>query len=50
MRDQAILEFLYACGARISEASNLKLGDVDFAQGQVKVFGKGRERAYNPAA
>ena len=48
MRDQAILEFLYDCGARISEASNLKLGDVDFAQGQVKVFGKGGKERIIP--
>ena len=31
LRDKAILEFLYACGARISEASNLRMLDIDFA-------------------
>ncbi len=41
MRDQALLEFLYACGARISEASGLLLSDVDFDGGVAKVFGKG---------
>ena len=41
LRNQALLEFLYACGARVSEASGLKVGNVDFASGQVKVFGKG---------
>lgn len=48
MRDQAILEFLYACGARISEASDLKLLDIDFAEYQVKVFGKGGKERIIP--
>lgn len=41
MRNQALLEFLYACGARVSEASGLLLADVDFDEGQCKVHGKG---------
>lgn len=48
MRDQAILEFLYACGARISEAANLCLGDVDFEGRAVKLFGKGRKERIVP--
>ena len=48
MRDQAVLEFLYACGARISEASGLKLGDVDFSAKLVKVFGKGKKERIIP--
>ena len=48
MRDQALLEFLYACGARISEASGLKMADIDFASKQVKVFGKGRKERIIP--
>ena len=48
MRDQAILEFLYACGARISEASGLKLGDVDFSSRLVKVLGKGDKERIIP--
>ncbi len=48
MRNLAILEFLYACGARVSEASGLTLEGVDFAQGQVKVFGKGSKERIIP--
>lgn len=48
MRNQAILEFLYACGARISEASGLKMRDVDFDRKQVKVFGKGSKERIIP--
>lgn len=48
LRDQALLEFLYACGARISEASGLEERAVDFAQRQVKVFGKGSKERIIP--
>lgn len=48
MRNQALLEFLYACGARVSEASGLLACDVDFASGQVKVFGKGAKERIIP--
>lgn len=48
MRDQALLEFLYACGARISEAAGLALQDVDFASKLVKLFGKGRKERIVP--
>ncbi len=48
LRNQALLEFLYACGARVSEASGLRLRDVDFAQMQVKVYGKGMKERIVP--
>lgn len=48
LRNQALLEFLYACGARISEASGLLMANVDFARGQVKVFGKGSKERIIP--
>lgn len=48
MRDLAILEFLYACGARVSEVASLKLKDVDFPSGQVKVLGKGNKERIIP--
>lgn len=48
IRDKAVLEFMYASGARISEISSLKIGDVDFNACQAKVFGKGSKERYVP--
>lgn len=48
MRNQALLEMLYACGARISEVSGLELSNVDFKSKQVKVFGKGSKERIIP--
>lgn len=48
LRNQALLEFLYACGARISEASSLLLNNVDFRSQQVRVFGKGQKERIIP--
>lgn len=48
VRDQAILEFLYACGARVSEVSHLQLQNVDFKGKQVKVLGKGSKERILP--
>lgn len=48
LRNQAILEFLYACGARISEAANLTLSDIDFDSRLVRLFGKGSKERIVP--
>ena len=41
LRDRAILETLYSCGLRVSELTQLNMGDMDLAGGMVRVMGKG---------
>ena len=45
LRDAAILETLFATGARQAELARMRLDDVDLGNGWIRVFGKGsRER------
>lgn len=48
LRDQAFLELLYASGARISELAGLRTFDVDFAQSELRLFGKGGKERIVP--
>ena len=48
LRNQAILELLYASGLRISEASGLSLDQVKLSQGLVSVVGKGDKQRQVP--
>lgn len=48
LRDQAMIELLYATGARISEISRLNVSDIDLAQAQVRLFGKGSKERVVP--
>jgi integrase/recombinase XerD len=44
-RDRILFEVMYAGGLRVSEAAGLRVGDIDFTDGSVRVLGKGdRER------
>lgn len=48
LRDRALLELLYATGARISEACGLSLGDFDHEEQLVRLFGKGAKERVVP--
>ena len=43
LRNRAILELMYACGLRVSEAADLKLSDADVDQGILTCTGKGNK-------
>ena len=50
LRDRAILEVLYSCGLRVSELCDLKLGDLFFAEGYIRVIGKGNKQRLVPVS
>ena len=43
LRDQAIIELLYASGVRVSELVNIKMNAIDLKNRTIRVFGKGRK-------
>lgn len=47
-RNRAIIETLYSCGLRVSELINLKLSDLFFDEGFIKVTGKGDKQRFVP--
>ncbi len=47
-RDRAMLEFLYATGARISELCGLSIGDVDLESRTARLYGKGSKERLVP--
>src|SRR5918995_7384628 len=48
LRDRALLELMYACGLRASEATGLEVGDVDLEAGLVRARGKGSKERIVP--
>ncbi|MGM9786693.1 MAG: site-specific tyrosine recombinase XerD [Candidatus Cryptobacteroides sp.] len=48
LRDRAILEILYGCGLRVSEACGMKVSDIFWEEGFVKVVGKGDKERLVP--
>ncbi|WP_430468361.1 site-specific tyrosine recombinase [Winogradskyella ouciana] len=47
-RNRAIIETLYSCGLRVSELIELKLSDLFFEEGFIKVTGKGDKQRFVP--
>lgn len=47
-RNKAMLETLYSCGLRVSELISLKLSDLFFEEGFVKITGKGNKQRFVP--
>lgn len=48
-RDRAILEVLYGCGLRVSEAVELKISCLYFDEGFIRIIGKGNKERLVPA-
>ena len=49
-RNRAILETLYGCGLRVSEITTLKISDLFFDEGFIKITGKGNKQRFVPIA
>lgn len=47
-RNRAILETLYGCGLRVSELVSLKISDLFFDEGFLKITGKGNKQRFVP--
>ena len=47
-RNRAIIETLYGCGLRVSELIDLKISDLFFEEGFIKVTGKGEKDRFVP--
>lgn len=47
-RNRAILETLYGCGLRVSELVALKISDLFFEEGFIKITGKGNKQRFVP--
>lgn len=49
-RNRAIIETLYGCGLRVSELITLKISDLFFDEGFIKITGKGNKQRFVPIA
>ena len=48
LRDSAMLEVLYSCGLRVSELVSLRMQDLFFGEGYIRVVGKGDKQRLVP--
>ena len=49
-RNRAIIETLYSCGLRVTELTTLKISDLFFDEGFIKITGKGNKQRFVPLA
>jgi integrase/recombinase XerD len=49
-RNRSILETLYSCGLRVTELITLKISDLFFEEGFIKITGKGNKQRFVPVA
>ena len=47
-RDRAMVEMLYSCGLRVSELTSLRISDLFFGEGYIRVVGKGDKQRLVP--
>ena len=47
-RDSAMVEVLYSCGLRVSELISLKISDLFFGEGYIRIVGKGDKQRLVP--
>ena len=47
-RNRTILETMYSCGLRVSELISLKISDLFFEEGFIRVIGKGNKQRFIP--
>ena len=51
LRDELIIELMYATGIRVSELVNIKISDIDLSNQSIRILGKGKKERivyYNP--
>ena len=47
-RNKAIIETLYSCGLRVTELINLKISNIRFKEGYIRIIGKGDKERLTP--
>lgn len=50
IRDAAMIEILYSCGLRVSELTGLRIRDLFFGEGYIRVVGKGDKQRIVPVS
>lgn len=50
LRDRAMIETLYSCGLRVSELISLRMSDLFFGEGYLRVIGKGDKQRLVPVS